>query len=53
MFNLVAQAENAGTVVVVVLIGAGVVALLIFFAIFARYFRLWIQSITTGADRHL
>ncbi len=49
MFDLFAQAGNASTVIVVILVGAGVVVLLIFFAVFARYFRLWIQSVTTGA----
>ena len=36
------------TVTLVVLVGVLIVAL-VFFAIFARYFRLWIQSVTTGA----
>ncbi|HEY2895122.1 MAG TPA: flotillin-like protein FloA [Pirellulales bacterium] len=36
--------------VLLVAIGAGVIFMLIFFAIFASYFRLWIQSITTGAN---
>src|SRR3954452_19998705 len=36
------------TILLVVLIGA-LIVLLAFFAIFARYFRLWIQSVTTGA----
>jgi uncharacterized protein YqfA (UPF0365 family) len=36
------------TLSLVLLIGALIVALA-FFAIFARYFRLWIQSVTTGA----
>src|SRR5438045_7751178 len=50
---LVAQGGGGGplsnnTVLLVVLIGALIVALA-FFAIFARYFRLWIQSVTTGA----
>ncbi len=50
MFELLAQeGANFSTVIVVVLIGAGLLALLVFFAIFARYFRLWIQSVTTGA----
>jgi uncharacterized protein YqfA (UPF0365 family) len=49
MFELFAQGPDIGSVIVLVLVGAGVVVLLIFIAIFARYFRLWIQSITTGA----
>jgi len=36
------------TLWLVLLIGA-LIVLLAFFAIFARYFRLWIQSVTTGA----
>src|SRR3954466_13984833 len=35
--------------VVLVAIGAGVIFMLIFFAIFASYFRLCMQLITTGA----
>src|SRR5882672_10880728 len=48
---LVAQGAgpfSSSTVVLVLLIGALIVALA-FFAVFARYFRLWIQSVTTGA----
>ena len=36
------------TLVVVVSVAA-IIAGLVMFAIFARYFRLWIQSVTTGA----
>jgi uncharacterized protein YqfA (UPF0365 family) len=39
---------SGNTVLVVALFGALIVALA-FIAIFARYFRLWIQSVTTGA----
>src|SRR3954464_666790 len=39
---------NGNTLWLVLLFGALIVALA-FFAIFARYFRLWIQSVTTGA----
>jgi uncharacterized protein YqfA (UPF0365 family) len=49
MFGLLAQGPDIGNLIVLILVGAGVVVLLIFFAVFARYFRLWIQSITTGA----
>src|SRR5215475_6272503 len=51
---LLAQADGGGgplggqTLWLVLLIGA-LIVLLAFFAIFARYFRLWIQSVTTGA----
>jgi uncharacterized protein YqfA (UPF0365 family) len=43
------QTATASTIVVVLMIGAGLLALLVVFAVFARYFRLWIQSVTTGA----
>jgi uncharacterized protein YqfA (UPF0365 family) len=39
---------TGNTLMIIVLIGALIVALA-FLAIFARYFRLWIQSVTTGA----
>ncbi len=39
---------SSGMLLLVLLIG-GLIVLLVFFAIFARYFRLWIQSVTTGA----
>jgi uncharacterized protein YqfA (UPF0365 family) len=39
---------GANTLWLVLLVGA-LVVVLAFFAIFARYFRLWIQSVTTGA----
>lgn len=51
---LIAQAGGGGgpfggnTLWLVLLIGA-LIVLLAFFAIFARYFRLWIQSVTTSA----
>jgi uncharacterized protein YqfA (UPF0365 family) len=43
------QTSNASTIIVVLMIGAGLLALLVVFAVFARYFRLWIHSVTTGA----
>jgi uncharacterized protein YqfA (UPF0365 family) len=49
MFELFAQAATASTIIAVLMIGAGLLALLVVFAVFARYFRLWIQSVTTGA----
>ncbi|REK12754.1 MAG: UPF0365 family protein [Planctomycetota bacterium] len=50
MFELLAQDNNDVTnLIVLVLVLAGVIVMLIFFAVFARYFRLWIQSVTTGA----
>ncbi|MEX0675694.1 MAG: flotillin-like protein FloA [Pirellulales bacterium] len=49
MFELFAQRTSVGNLIVIILVGAGVVVLLIFLAVFARYFRLWIQSLTTGA----
>jgi hypothetical protein len=50
---LLAQQRGRGlfsgnTLWLVVVIGALIIAMA-FFAIFARYFRLWIQSVTTGA----
>jgi uncharacterized protein YqfA (UPF0365 family) len=52
MFELFAQQppSSLANLIIIVLVGVGVVVLLIFFAIFARYFRLWIQSLTTGAQ---
>jgi uncharacterized protein YqfA (UPF0365 family) len=46
---LLAQEQNNSQVFVIAIIFAILVALMIVFAVFARYFRLWIQSITTGA----
>ena len=48
MFPLFAEGPD-GALILLFMIGIAVVALLIMFAIFARYFRLWIQSVTTGA----
>src|SRR4029078_7047239 len=45
--ELIAQQTNH--VITVIVIFAVIVAALIVFAVFARYFRLWIQSVTTGA----
>ena len=42
------QLEQFGTVIVVLSVMALIVGL-IFFAVFVRYFRYWIQSVTTGA----
>lgn len=39
---------SGATITLILLVGVLIVAL-VFFAIFARYFRLWIQSVTTGA----
>jgi uncharacterized protein YqfA (UPF0365 family) len=47
-FDLDRGGPFSSTVVLVLLIGA-LIVVLAFFAIFARYFRLWIQSVTTGA----
>jgi len=41
--------KQAWTMLVLVGSAIGFVVLLIFAAVFARYFRLWIQSVTTGA----
>ena len=44
-----AQADETWTVFWIVVTVAIVIFILVLFAIFARYFRLWIQSVTTGA----
>ena len=41
---------NGSQVFVIAVVFAILVAILILFAVFARYFRLWIQSVTTGAN---
>jgi uncharacterized protein YqfA (UPF0365 family) len=48
VFHLLAQ-NSANPFILLLAVGMGVVVMLIFFAVFARYFRLWIQSKTTGA----
>ena len=48
MSHLLAEVP-AGQLILLLGIGAGVIILLVFFFIFARYFRLWIQSFMTGA----
>jgi uncharacterized protein YqfA (UPF0365 family) len=48
VFPLVAQA-NPYPFIFLLAVGFGVVVMLIIFAVFARYFRLWIQSKMTGA----
>jgi uncharacterized protein YqfA (UPF0365 family) len=48
MLYIMAQAPTP-QVVVIAIIFAILVALMIAFAVFARYFRLWIQSVSTGA----
>src|ERR1700681_4913102 len=48
MFRLLADAP-ATQLFLFLVIGVGVVIALVFFAVFTRYFRLWIQSVTTGA----
>ena len=48
MLRLLAQISPSQ---LIILVGAGVavIFLLIMFAVFTRYFRLWIQSVTTCA----
>jgi len=46
---LFAQQPNTSTVITIVVIGAGLLAMLVVIAVFARYSRLWIQSVMTGA----
>jgi len=47
---LFAQVNNSWTIVAIVGLFIGVIVVLIGLAVFARYFRFWIQSITTGAS---
>ncbi len=49
MPQLLAQPPSLGNVIFLIVVGAGVIFLLIFLLVFARFFRLWIQSVTTGA----
>lgn len=46
---LIADAE-VGQVVTIAIILVGIVVALVALVVFARYFRLWIQSVTTGAS---
>jgi len=50
LLTLFAQEKNSSQVFVIAIIFAVLVAFMILFAVFARYFRLWIQSVTTGAN---
>jgi len=47
--QLLAQNNDVLTILGVVLMIAALIAALIFLAVFARYFRFWIQSVSTGA----
>ena len=47
--SLLAQGNDSAIVVYVLIAFGALVALLVVFAIFASYFRLWIQSFLTGA----
>jgi uncharacterized protein YqfA (UPF0365 family) len=42
-------ADEVGSVITIAIILFAIVAFLVAFVVFARYFRLWIQSVTTGA----
>ncbi len=44
-----AQQPSASTVITIVLMGGGLLVMLVVIAVFARYSRLWIQSVMTGA----
>jgi uncharacterized protein YqfA (UPF0365 family) len=46
---LFAQQPNTSTVITIIVIGAGLLVMLVIIAVFARYSRLWIQSVMTGA----
>src|ERR1043165_3568318 len=41
--------DEVGSVITIAIILFTIVAFLVAFVVFARYFRLWIQSVTTGA----
>jgi len=47
--RLLAQTNDMWTILGVVVMIAALIAALIFLAVFARYFRFWIQSVSTGA----
>src|SRR5690242_12248289 len=49
MVLFAADVTNLTQIITTVLLLAILVAAMIFLAVFARYFRLWIQSVTTGA----
>ena len=49
MDRIALLAQDVGQVITIVVIFGLLIAGLIAFAVFARYFRLWIQSVTTGA----
>src|SRR6516225_2048550 len=43
-------ADEVTSVITIAAVLFGLVMLLVLFVVFARYFRLWIQSVTTGAS---
>lgn len=47
--TLFAQDTKVTDILLIVLIVVGIIIALVFLVIFARYFRFWIQSVTTGA----
>ena len=49
MLSLIAQQASPSQLFVIFGAFAVIIFLLIVFAVFARYFRLWIQSVSTGA----
>lgn len=49
MTLLAQNVDNTFGVLVLIAAFAGLIFLLVVFAVFARYFRFWIQSVTTGA----
>src|SRR5437773_9504029 len=41
--------QPISTLITIVVIFGALIVVIVLFAVFARYFRLWIQSVTTGA----
>src|SRR6185295_13532283 len=48
-FMVFAQGNNVSNLIFIVVLFGGFIVALVAFLVFARYFRLWIQSATTGA----
>lgn len=49
MLSLLAQATSVGSIILIILAFGALILGLIFFIFVVRYFRLWIQSVATGA----
>src|SRR3954466_1751654 len=46
---LLAQQPQVGQIITIAVAFVGLIIAIVMFVVFARYFRLWIQSVTTGA----